>query len=322
MFASLLRPWALVLWTGALLVACAPGDAPAPTAPGAPSPARRVVPASATAVDMLAALVEPERVAGFPVQALEYSVLHGDPAAFRDHPRFDVWLAEPVLALAPDLVVVDPWQAVETNARLAEAGVRVHRLPEVADLPEAYAALEALAEAVGADEGRLDALLADCAAREARLEQRAAARGRRFEALCYSNFGAAGWTAGARTTLDQVMRLAGCTNLAAEAGRSGHVELTFEELLVLDPEVILVSRPLAMGVGPAGDRGGASEELLRSEAALAGLRALREDRIVALPAWLFATGSHEQLTAAEALADELDRLESVSRESGQLESGR
>jgi iron complex transport system substrate-binding protein len=267
------------------------------------------VPASATAVDMVAALVSPERVAGFPDQALEYSVLHGDPAAFRDTPRFDVWLAEPVLALEPDLVVVDPWQAVETNARLAEAGVRVHRLPEVADLPEAYAALTELAGAVGADPGRLEQLLADCAAREARLAERAAARGRRLEALCYSNFGAAGWTAGARTTLDQVMRLAGCTNLAAEAGRRGHVELTFEELLVLDPEVILVSRPLAMGVGPAGDRGGASEQLLRSEPALAGLRALREDRIVALPAWLFATGSHEQLSAAEALADELDRLE-------------
>ena len=274
--------------------------------------AQRIVPASATAVDFVTALAEPGRVAGFPVQALEYSTLHGAPAAFRDHPRFEAWLAEPVLALAPDLVVVDPYQAVETNARLAEAGVRVHRLPEIADLDGAWRALEELASVLGTPEQRLRELRAERDGRLARLAERRAARAVEPRALCYSNFGSAGWTAGAGTTIDDAMRLAGCVNVAAEAGREGHVGIDFEELLALDPDLILVSRPLAMGEGPAGDRGGASEALLRGEPALAGLRAVREDRIVSLAAWLYATGSHEILRAAEALAAELDALESAA----------
>jgi iron complex transport system substrate-binding protein len=267
----------------------------------------RIVPASATAVDLVVALVEPARIAGFPEQALEYSTLHGDPPAFAAHARFDAWLAEPVLALRPDLVVVDPWQAPDTNARLAEAGVAVHRVREVHGLEDACLALTELAAVLGADE-RAEVLLGELEARAARLEQRALARGERPRALCYSNFGAAGWSAGSETTIDAVMRLAGCTNLVAEAGLSGHVEIDFERLLLFDPDLILVSRPLKMGEGPAGDRGGASQAVLESEPALAGLRAVREGRIVSLPAWLYASGSHELLTAAEFLADELERL--------------
>jgi iron complex transport system substrate-binding protein len=265
------------------------------------------VPASATAVDLVVALVEPGRIAGFPVQALEYSTLHGGSPAFEHHPRFDTWLAEPVLALAPDLVVVDAWNAPDTNARLAEAGVRVHRLREVRGFEDACAALRELAAAVGAEE-RAEALVAELEARKARLVARAEARGPRPRALCYSNFGASGWSAGSETTIHEVMQLAGCVNLLAEAGERGHVELDFERLLVLDPDLILVSQPLAMGEGPAGDRGGASEAVLLSEPALASLRAVRERRIARLPAWLYATGSHEIVTAAEYLADELDRL--------------
>jgi iron complex transport system substrate-binding protein len=271
------------------------------------APAQRIVPASATAVDLVVALVDPGRIAGFPVQALEYSTLHGEPPVFAAHPRFDSWLAEPVLALAPDLVVVDAWNAPDTNARLAEAGVRVHAVREVRGFEDACAALRELAAVVGAEE-RAEALIAELEARTADLVARAEARGPRPRALCYSNFGASGWSAGAGTTVDEVMRLAGCANLVAEAGERGHVELDFERLLVLDPDLILVSRPLSMGEGPAGDRGGASEAVLLSEPSLAGLRAVRDGRIVRLPAWLYATGSHEIVTAAEFLADELDRL--------------
>ena len=270
------------------------------------APPVRIVPASATAVDLVAALVEPERIAGFPVQALEYSTLHADDR-FGGHPRFDAWLAEPVLALLPDLVVVDPWQALDTNERLREAGVRVLALPEIATWPDARDTLERLGRVLGAEE-RAAATIADLDARVARLRVRAAERGNALRAMCYSNFGSAGWTAGSQTTVHEMMELAGLVNAVAEGGRQGHVGASFEDLLVLDPDVILVSRPLAMGAGHAGDRGGASERLLLSEPSLAGLRAVRERRIVSLPAWLYAAGSHEVVTGAEALADEVDLL--------------
>jgi iron complex transport system substrate-binding protein len=288
----------------ALLSACG-AESAAP--PGDPARPVRVVPASATAVDLTAALLAPERIAGFPEQALEYSTLHDAGERFADHPQFYAWLAEPVLALEPDLVVVDPWGARDTNERLREAGVRVFELPEIGSWRDARAALLALAEVLGTEQ-RAAELVAGLDARVEQLRARAARRRERPRALCYSNFGSAGWSAGADTTVHEMMTLAGLDNVVASGGVQGHVGLTFEQLLLHDPDLILVSRPLVMGESHAGDRGGASERLLRSEAALAGLRAVRDDRIVSLPAWLYAAGSHEIVSGAELLADEVDAL--------------
>lgn len=294
-------------------------NADAPAAPSGSSTStraapRRIVAASATAVDFVCALVEPARVVGVPEQAIDYSVLHARtdaPSApsrekWAQAKRFYAYEAEPVLALEPDLVIVDPYQSRDTTARLREAGIDVLELPEVRGVADAIRALGMVAARVGANE-RSTALVADLERRIAALD---ATRARRagVRALCYSNFGSQGWTAGSDTTIAEVMRLAGVRNVAAEAGRVGHGTIAFEELLGFDPDVVIVSAPLSTPAGSAGDRGGASESILLTEPTLASLRAVREKRILVLPAWLFATGSHEMVPAAEELASALERL--------------
>ncbi|MBM3990966.1 MAG: ABC transporter substrate-binding protein [Planctomycetes bacterium] len=273
----------------------------------APSVARpeRIVAASATAVDVAVAVAGLERMAGVPSQALEYSVLHAGRPEPRPIVRFDAYLAESLLALRPDLVVIDPWQAPETSAQLRAAGVSVFALPIVRDFPDARAALVSAGAAFGDPELTARAL-ADFDRRTRALRERRSERG--WRGLAYSNFGGAGSTAGRETTIDALFELVGIRNLMAERGTVGHAGITFEDLLALDPDVILVSEPLRMGEGPSGDRGGAAERLLRSEVSLAGLRAVREDRIVALPAWLFATGSQELVSAAEELERRVEQL--------------
>jgi iron complex transport system substrate-binding protein len=266
----------------------------------------RVVPASATAVDVVAALLEPGRVAGFPEQALEYSSLHVMPVGWDRLPRFRVFQAEPVLHLLPDLVVVDPFGAVDTNLRLEEAGVPLLRLPKVRNWEDARAMLVLAGRAFGVEE-RAEELVSELDARVEALRSKVARRVG-LRAVSYSNFGSSGMTAGTETTIDAQLQLCGLVNAASEDGRSGHFSISFEQLLVIDPDLILVSRPLRQAAGPSGDRGGASERILVQEASLEGLRAVREGRIVSLPAWLFATGSHELVAGAEALAAEVDAL--------------
>ena len=269
-------------------------------------PPDRVVASSATGVDLIAALLEPERVAGFPEQALEYSSLHALPDGWSRLPRFRVFQAEPVLALLPDLVVVDPFGAVDTNLRLEEAGVPLLRLPKVRHWEDARAMLLLAGRAFGADQ-RAAELVSEL---DRRVEALRASVGRRagLRAISYSNFGSSGMTAGADTTIDAQMRLSGLVNAAAEGGRSGHFQITFEQLLVIDPDLIVVSQPLLQPAGPAGDRGGASKRILLEEATLGDLRAVRAGRIVSLPAWLFATGSHELVAGAEALSRAVDEM--------------
>lgn len=266
-----------------------------------------MLPASASAVDFAAALLEPEEIAALPDQALEYSQLHELPARFASTPRFDVYLAEPVLALGPTLVLADPYQAPETSARLRQAGVDVLTLPVIASWSDARAALSMLGDRLGRT-ARAKELIASLDARVERLRARSAGAPR-LRALVYSNFGGVGSSAGANTTLDDVLQLAGLENLATSAGRVGHFELGFEGLIALDPELIIVSAPLRAAPSAQGDLGGAAERVLLSAPALASLRAIRERRIVALPAWLFATGSQELVQAAEALRDAVDELQ-------------
>lgn len=270
------------------------------------SRAQRVFPASSSVVDFLVALAPPERLAALPEQALDYASVAGDPAAWASVPRFYVYLAETVIALAPDLVIVEPSQDRNTSARLRSAGLEVVELPEVRNWAEARATLLCVGELLELTP-RAEALARELDQRVSRLR---AEPGRRatLRALCYSNFGGAGWSAGSNTTIHEQIVLAGLRDAAAESGRVGHVQITFEELIALDPDLILVSKPLRGGDSTSGDFGGASQRVLESEPSLQSLRAVREERILALHPNLFATSSHNLVLGAEELAREVDRL--------------
>lgn len=290
-----------------------------PTAPGFPReiaipgnesirieyPPQRVVPASARLIDFCAALLPPERIAGCPEQAIEYTTLGDREAAYAERPRFREYLAEPVMAFEPDLVLADPWSSGDTRERLQDAGIPVIVLPDSSNWREACDALALLGRVFG-EEPRAAAEIASVESRVAALAARA--RGKPLRAVPYSNFGSQGFSAGSKTTLDDAMRLAGIENLAASAGLEGNIGFTFEQLLSLDPDAIVISLPLRAERGHTGDKGGAAERLLIDEGMLKDLRAVRERRFLRLPAGLYASGSHGIVRAAEVLADERDRL--------------
>jgi iron complex transport system substrate-binding protein len=298
---------ALAVGLAPLVASCGPHSPDANSAEASTAAPTRVLPVSATAVDFVVALLPSDRLVGLPVQALEYSVLHDSAAPFGASARFDSYLAEPVLALAPDFVLADPYQAPETTQRLRHAGVHVVTLPVIASWSDARRTLLDVGEQLGAAE-RAKELCAELDARVERLGERAKAA-KRWRGVVYSSFGGVGSTAGEGTTIDDVLRLAGLENAVAAQGRKGHMELGFEGLITLDPDLIVVSAPLRLPPSAQGDLGGASERVLLQAPQLASLHAVRERRIVALPAWLFATGSHEIVSAAEALRDALDALE-------------
>ncbi len=268
------------------------------------SPGLRVFPASASVVDFLVALAPPERVVALPEQALDYASVPADVAAWRSIPRFSAYVAEAVIARSPDLVIAEPWQDVNTSERLRSAGIEVVVLPEVRTWKDARATLLGVGRMLALDE-RAQNLAREL---DLRVEKLAALPGPRrgLRVMSYSNFGSGGSSAGANTTVHEQILLAGMLN--AMAARDGHAQVSFEDLIALDPDLILVSKPLHGGEGTQGDRGGASQRLLENEPSLRGLRAIKNHRIVALPPNLFATGSQSIVAAAEALARAVDEL--------------
>ncbi|MEM7308125.1 MAG: ABC transporter substrate-binding protein [Planctomycetota bacterium] len=265
------------------------------------APPQRVVLANSSAVDMASLLLPPARVAAIPEQAFLFSRLAEDPAGtdgFRGVATFDRFDAETVLSFAPDLVVCDPWAASDTVARLRELDVTVLTLPKVVALADVLESIRVLGLVLGAD-GAAEAALADLDGRIARLRASASARGR-LRAVTYTTSGAGGWTAGAGTTNHELITLAGLENAAAAAGRVDHVRTSFEELYALDPDFVLV------GDYRSGMEEGATKSFLQQAPQLAELRAVREGRILTVPARLFSASSQEIVAGAEELAAAVD----------------
>jgi ABC-type Fe3+-hydroxamate transport system substrate-binding protein len=264
------------------------------------APPSRVLPGNAALVDFVTLLIGPERVCALPEDTELYSRAAGAGADWSAPPRFRGFTAETLLALGPDLVLAHAWQGNEALEVLEREGIPALSLP----VPETWQDCLDVLELLGAVLGERER---SRAAREEH-ERRAAELARRvrrdepLRALCYTNLGAGGWTAGARTTIDVLFELAGLENAAAGAGLVGHTSVDLARLLAIDPDLFVVGQPSDPTREPP------SAGYLLSEPELAGLRAVRARSIVALPARLFSTASLELLSGAELLAAEVDRL--------------
>jgi len=276
------------------LAACGGGAGePARVAAGADGPPRRVLAANSSAFDVLIELVPRERLAAIPAPALLWSPLPGGRAAWAGLPVLERLEGELVLALRPDLVIASSWSDRAPLEVARRAGIRVLELPDARTWEDLVQAVRSVGAAVG-EAARAEQVIAGLEARRAALAARA---GPKLRILPYSNFGAGGTTSGTDTTIDLMIRLAGHVNAAAEAGLARHADIDLEQVLAIDPDAFLTAS------GKDDVRPGA--EYLRGEQALAGLEAIREGRIVVLPAELFSTASHRVLDAAEFLEREL-----------------
>ncbi|MFO1051409.1 MAG: ABC transporter substrate-binding protein [Planctomycetota bacterium] len=258
---------------------------------------RRVLVANASLLDTVIAVWPPKRLVAVPVQAMTWSAAARRPKEFAELPRFERFVAEDMLRLAPDLVICSQQSSPETIAALQSANVPVLRMSNAESFDDARRDLARIAEALGVDDKTAQDSL------QARSEAIAHDVGERsgLSALFFVHDGSEGWSSGARTPADEILRLAGFNNAAARAGLIGTSRVSFEELLEMDPEVIVV--PAAVG-----EEDGNTLTLLRQESALRGLSAVKEGHIVTLHPSLFSTSSIEIVTAAEELARAADEM--------------
>ena len=106
------------------------------------------------------------------------------------------------------------------------------------------------------------------------------------------------YTAGKDTLFDELLTAAGGRNVAAEAGFSGHVPLSFEQVLSLDPDVLLYCGYRA----DARARSLAEIASLAQHPALAHLSAVRNGKVLTVPPRILMTTSHHVVLAARTLA--------------------
>lgn len=259
----------------------------------------RILPANSSALDFLAALVNAERFVAIPAEADSYASLEDDSDAWSFIPRMERYTGEDILSYRPDLVVAHTWQDPAALRVVRAAGVPVITIPEFKDFDSLRETLRHLGEIVG-EEGRGSRAIAELEARREALlanEER-----RKLRAMVYTNYGSGGWTAGTHTSAHTMIELTGMRNAAAEAGLRSHQRVDIERVLLLDPDVLILSGPeRAQQMNP-------SEAYVRNEEALQSLRALRHDRLAVLPANLYGANSQFLVDAAEELARQVDAM--------------
>ena len=258
---------------------------------------RRLVLANSNMVDMVTRLVPAERVLALPEQALTWSRLVDVDEGFRAKATFRRVDSELVLQLAPDLVLCSPFNSALMSEQ--SAALPLLSLPQPRDLDELHRIVTLLGRVLGVEE-RSRELLADVDRRVAALRASAPRRAG-LGAVSYSNFGGSGWSAGAGTMTDELLRLAGLRNLTAEVGGArGEVRMTFEDLVAYDPDVIVL--PARFGEASSG-----TEAVLRGEPSLAGVAAVHKGMLVRLHPRFFSSGSQEIVAGAEVVARAVDR---------------
>ena len=141
--------------------------------------------------------------------------------------------AESILALRPDLVIVGKDQLAVVKHLLRGAGVPLLELPWASSLDGAEALIAEMGRALGRDEAAR-ALVDDMRARRRGFATPATPAG------VAAVLGANRATAGGGSLMDELLRLAGWRNLAAELGIGAFGRLPLEAVLAGQPDLLVL----------------------------------------------------------------------------------
>jgi iron complex transport system substrate-binding protein len=175
-----------------------------------------------------------------PEQVLTVSWLSADPeesllAAQATRYPLNYGSAEELLRFHPDVVIAGAYTNAFTRALLARLGYRVIELEPEDSVADIERNMRVVAAAIGREE-RGNALVAELHTRE---RQIAAARPLRAPATVVVRPG--GFTVGEHSLADELMKLAGVRNVAAEQGLDRWGSLSMETLLASRPDLIVLT---------------------------------------------------------------------------------
>lgn len=196
--------------------------------------------------------------------------------------------AEQILALRPDVVVIGAG-GLRIARVLEEHGVRVVRIEGFTSVAWTERLIRTLGEIAGATD-QAEEVVAHMRSRIARVQARV--RGRPAPAVL--SYSAWGGTAGHGTLFDELLRAAGGANVAARHGLSGLKQMSLEQVVAADPDVIVFAAWRRWAPHFGGE--------LIARPALHAVCAIRERRVYPIPGRLMAAASHHVAETVEVLA--------------------
>ncbi len=273
----------LTLILALILAACAPAAAPAqPTPTPGPivladglggeltlsQPAARIVSLAPSNTEILFAIgagaqvVAREDFSNYPEEAAALPSVGGNMGKYN---------FEQIVALKPDLVLASPLTSPEAIQSMQELKLPVLVVPNPTSLEGLYANLGLVGQAAGQN-ARAKELIASLQAREKKILS--AVAGTTERPLVFYELDATDpakpWTSGPGTFVDLLIGLAGGRNLGASL-QGEWAQISQEELIVQNPQVILLGDSLYGGVTP---------EAVAQRPGWSAIQAVKENRVL------------------------------------------
>jgi len=217
--------------------------------------------------EILAELVPSERVVSVTYLADDPGISNVAGRYPKEIPRLRDIHVERLLALAPDLICVAPFNTADSLRLLEHSGRSTYRNEVANGLSEIEASVRRLGERLGEPE-RANRMVEQMQSRRRRIADRLHDVPTRPRVLFWS----AGFTAGRKTTIDDIIREGGGLNVATDLGLEGSAEIAPERVVAADPDVILLSLW----------KGDERQAQVTSHPILRQLRAVREGRLVTI----------------------------------------
>lgn len=260
-----------------------------------PSKPERIVSLSPSNDEIICALVDEKRIAGVSKFSRDEATSYVAEVARRINVFVDR-NAEQIVSLRPDLVVAARYTKIDLKGLLAEARIPLIVTTDFRNFADIESNLRLIGKAVGED-ARAHAVVDEMRRRlaDARSRLRPERAGLRVLYLASGNF-----SAGAETSIHEILIAAGMKNAASEAGIKGHVKLASEQITQINPDVILIA------AGYERDRG--FRQSLENDAQLSAIGAIKERRIIAVQARNLLTVSHHVADAVEALIEAINQM--------------
>lgn len=187
--------------------------------------------------EILLALVDKSRITALTQYADDAGIsnIAGEAASIKGRAVMDK--SENIIALQPDLIILDTWADANIVKQFRDAGINVYTFKTPNNIDEQKAVIKELAQVVGADaKGReitdwMDAKLAEVEDKLAALKPE-----QKLKVMDYGELG----SSGAGTNFDDIVTRAGLINVVSAAGMKGWPVVPKEKIIEFNPDIIIL----------------------------------------------------------------------------------
>lgn len=255
----------------------------------------RIISLTASNDEILCALVDEKRIAGLSKYSQDEATSHVADVARRINVFIDRD-AERIISLQPDLILAARYTKMDLRSLISQTGVPIIISTDFRNFDQIEGNVRLIGRAVG-EEDRAETIISEMRQKlsMARARRHPKMSGLRVMYLAPGNF-----TAGAETSIHEILVAAGLKNAVADSGITGNVKIAAEQITQIDPDVILVAAGYERDLG--------FRQRLETDAQLSTLKAIKHNRIIELPARSVFTISHHIADAVGMLVEAINQL--------------